>query len=262
MYDKKLLENKTALITGGGTGLGKEMARLFLAHGARVCIASRKTDILEQTVAELGGDVFYLPLDVRRPPAVEKTIDTLVEKWGRLDILVNNAAGNFVVPSEQLSPAGWKVVIDIALNGVYYCSHFAGRQMIKQKYGRILNIVATYAWTGNPGTVHSAAAKAGVVALTRSLAVEWAAYGIRVNAIAPGPFDTENATRNLWADPEAAEHLRNQIPLKRFAALQEVAEPAVWLCSDKADYINGEVLVIDAGLWLNRTMFDIERMQR
>jgi len=188
-------------------------------------------------------------------------INEVVSEKGCIDILVNNAAGNFIAPAVSLTPNGWKAVIDIVLNGSYYCSHFAGKTMIKHGRGKILNIIATYAWTGNAGTIHSASAKAGVLAMTRTLAVEWARYGIRVNAIAPGPVDTEGARQQLWAVPHAYEFIKNKVPIKRFGREEEVADAAVYLCSDQADYINGEVLVIDAGLWLNQMMFDLDAIE-
>jgi len=192
---------------------------------------------------------------------VENMINQVLSHWGRIDILVNNAAGNFIAPAVSLTPNGWKTVVDIVLNGSYYCSHFTGKKMIQQGYGKILNIIATYAWTGNAGTIHSASAKAGVLAMTRTLAVEWARYGIRVNAIAPGPVDTEGARKQLWAVPHAYEFIKNQIPIKRFGREDEIANAAVYMCSDYADYINGEVLVIDAGLWLNQMMFDLDAIE-
>lgn len=243
------------LITGGGTGLGKETAHRFGAAGARVVIASRKAEHLDPAKAALekeGIETLSIVTDVARPKRVEAMVAEAIDRFGRIDILVNNAAGNFFCPTAELSPAGWKVVIDIALNGVFYCSREVGRHMIEAGGGRIVNVVATYAWTGGPGTAHSAAAKAGVVALTRTLAVEWAQHDIRVNAVSPGPFDTDGARTRLWPDPETEARVRDHVPLKRFATLREVADAVTWLASKQADYVNGEILVMDGGAHLGR----------
>jgi NAD(P)-dependent dehydrogenase (short-subunit alcohol dehydrogenase family) len=261
VFKDGILSNKVALITGGGTGLGKAIAKMYAGYGAKVTVASRNQEHVESAAAEIGHDAHALICDVRDAKAVEHSIEAVVEHWGCIDILVNNAAGNFIAPAVSLSPNGWKAVIDIVLNGSFYCSHFAGKKMIKQGNGKILNIIATYAWTGNAGTIHSASAKAGVLAMTRTLAVEWARYGIRVNAIAPGPVDTEGARKQLWAIPQAYEYLKKQVPIKRFGRESEIAEAAVYFVSDHADYINGEVLVLDAGLWLNNSMFDVDAME-
>ncbi len=255
MLPQQTFHDKTVLITGGGTGLGLGSAHAFAALGARIVIASRKPEHLEPAAAQLreaGAEVLSVVTDVRRPASVAAMCNAAVERFGAIDVLVNNAAGNFVVPSEELSPAGWKVVIDIALNGVFYCTREVGVHMIERGSGRIVNIVAAYAWTGGPGTVHSAAAKAGVVAMTRTLAVEWARHGIRVNAVSPGLFDTPGARERLWPTPERQEALRRSVPLQRFAETAEVANAVVFLASPFADYINGEVLVVDGGAHLGR----------
>jgi len=174
-------------------------------------------------------------------------LDAALERFGSVEHLVNNAAGNFLCPSAELTPGGWKVVIDIALNGVFYCSSAVGRHMIERGFGRMVNVVAAYAWTGGPMTAHSAAAKAGAVALTRTLAVEWAPHGLRVNAVCPGPFDTPGARERLWPTPELARKVVSGVPLGRFARTDEVADAITWLASPYADYVNGEVLVVDGG---------------
>jgi NAD(P)-dependent dehydrogenase (short-subunit alcohol dehydrogenase family) len=255
MLPPKTFEGKTVLITGGGTGLGFETAQQFGALGARLVLASRDPAHLDPAAGALhdrGVEVLTVPTDVRRPASVDAMVQAAVDRFGRIDVLVNNAAGNFLCPTEKLSPGGWKVVIDIALNGVFYCSRAVGLHMIEQGGGKMVNIVAAYAWTGGPGTVHSAAAKAGVVALTRTLAVEWAHYGIRVNAVCPGIFDSEGARQRLWPTPEAKEDLRRKVPLQRFAAMAEIAPAITYLASPFADYVNGEVLVVDGGLHLGR----------
>jgi NAD(P)-dependent dehydrogenase (short-subunit alcohol dehydrogenase family) len=179
-----------------------------------------------------------------------------VEKFGRIDILINNAAGNFLIPSEKLTPNGWNAVVRIVLDGTWFCSSVAGKQMIEQGGGCILNIIATYAWTGAPGVVHSASAKAGVLAMTRTLAAEWGRYGIRVNALAPGAMVTEGASKNLKFDSEEAQKLISKnVPLGRLASVDEIAELAVFLCSPKASYITGDVMTADGGAWLKSKSF-------
>jgi len=255
MLPAETFRDRTVLVTGGGTGLGLETAERFAALGARLVIASRNPDHLEPAAARLrerGAQVFPVVTDVRHPAAVARMLQAALERFGAVDVLVNNAAGNFLCPTEKLTPGGWKVVIDIALNGVFYCSREVGLHMIERGFGRIVNVVAAYAWTGGPGTAHSAAAKAGVVALTRTLAVEWARHGIRVNAVCPGIFQSEGARQRLWPTTEQEEELRRAVPLQRFGNVAEVADAITYLASPYADYINGEVLVVDGGAHLGR----------
>ena len=255
MLPQDTFAGKTAVITGGGTGLGLEVARYLGLCGAQVVLASRNDEHLQPAAKELGQlgiAVHTVVMDVRRPASVKMLLQETLQRFDAVDILVNNAAGNFLVPSKDLSPGGWKVVIDIALNGVFYCTREIGLHMMQQGGGSIINVVASYAWTGGPGTVHSAAAKAGVVALTRTLAVEWAAQGIRVNAVCPGAFDSQGARQRLWSSVEAAEALRRNIPQQRFAETGEVANAVAYLASPWADYINGEILVVDAAAHLGR----------
>ena len=260
-------QGKNAFVTGGGTGLGLEISRGLAALGAHVTIASRSTEHHEGFLAEAeaqGWDVDAVVLDVREDPSVRETIDTFCERRGSIDILINNAAGNFVCPAERLSMNAWRSVLGIVLDGTFSCSKYAGRQMIAGEGGVQLNVVATYAWTGMPGVVHSASAKAGVLAMTKTLAAEWARHGIRVNAIAPGPFQSEGAAGNLWPDEKTEERMREAIPAKRFGTAKEMANHALYLCSDAAAYITGECMVIDGGLSLasGRMWEPGERMKR
>ncbi|MFC1527770.1 SDR family oxidoreductase [Candidatus Neomarinimicrobiota bacterium] len=254
MFQKDLLENKTIIITGGGTGLGKSMSMRFGELGANLVITSRKQDVLDSTAIELretGVQVLPIACDVRKPIEVQEVVDDTIKKFGKIDILVNNAAGNFISPTELLTPGGFKVVVDIVLNGTFNFTQAVGKEMIKAKNGTVLNIVTTYAWTGSGYVVPSAAAKAGVLAITRSLAVEWAKYGIRHVAIAPGPFPTKGAWKRLAPPGLGIENkMRDRIPLKRFGEHIELANLASYLVSDGASYINGDVVTIDGGEWL------------
>jgi NAD(P)-dependent dehydrogenase (short-subunit alcohol dehydrogenase family) len=254
MFQKDLLNKKIIIITGGGTGLGKSMARRFGELGANLIITSRKQDVLDEAAIELretGAQVLPIACDVRKPPEVQNVVDETIKKFGKIDILINNAAGNFISPTELLSPGGFKVIVDIVLNGTFNFTQAVGKEMIKAKTGTILNIVTTYARTGSGYVVPSAAAKAGVLAITRSLAVEWAKYGIRHVAIAPGPFPTKGAWSRL-APPGLgiAKKMKDRIPLKRFGEHIELANLAAYLVSDGASYINGDVITIDGGEWL------------
>ncbi len=246
MLPEKTFEGRVGIITGGATGIGFGIARELARLGARVILASRKEENLRKAASEIGGE--YHVLDVRDADAVE----AMAAKIGPVDFLVNNAAGNFIVPSDQLSVNGWNSVVGIVLNGTFYCTSAVGKRMIESKRGGVmLNVIANYAWTGAPGVVHSASAKAGVLAMTRTLAVEWARHKIRVNAIAPGPVHTEGASARLFPDPAIEEGIRRTIPLRRFATLDEIANAAAYLLSDYAAYVTGEAFVIDGGQWLS-----------
>jgi NAD(P)-dependent dehydrogenase (short-subunit alcohol dehydrogenase family) len=258
MLPEKTFEGRVGIITGGATGIGFAIARELTRLGARVILASRKEENLGKAVEQIRSETGredaagYHVLDVRDAEAVEAMAARVDGEHGRIDFLLNNAAGNFIVPAEQLSVNGWNSVIGIVLNGTFYCTSAVGKRMIAKKNGgAILNTIANYAWTGAPGVVHSASAKAGVLAMTRTLAVEWARYKIRVNAIAPGPVHTEGASKRLFPDPMIEEGIRRTIPARRFASLEEVANAAAYLLSDYASYVTGENFVIDGGQWLS-----------
>jgi len=268
MFESGLLKDKTIVITGGGTGLGKSMATRFAELGANLVITSRRQDVIDNTAEELrqyGGKVLAITCDVRNPEQVQSMVDQTVSELGSIDILLNNAAGNFISPTEDLSPNGFKTVVDIVLNGTFNCTQAAGKVMRENDGGVILNIVTTYAWTGSGYVVPSACAKAGVLAMTRSLAVEWAKYGIRTVAIAPGPFPTKGAWSRL-APPGLGiqKKMINRVPLKRVGEHEELANLASYLVSDQAGYINGEVVTIDGGEWLQGAgeMNELEKLPK
>ena len=259
MFAPDLLKGKVAVITGGGTGIGLAIARRLGTLGAQIAIASRQSENLEHgwhSLRESGIDALAVQLDVRKPEQVDEMVLRTVKHFGGLDILVNNAAGNFICRAEELSPNGWDAVIGIVLNGSFYCSRAVGQYMIARKRGgSIVSILANYVWTGSAGTVHSAAAKAGVMSMTQTLAVEWATHGIRVNAIAPGPIESPGAAKQLWDSPQAVERITNMVPLRRWGRPEEVADTLAFLVSAHAGFITGEILTIDGGAWLGRGTF-------
>ena len=259
-------EDRTVLITGAGTGIGRGFALRAAALGARVAVAGRREHLLQETVQAIetaGGQAFACPVDIRKPDAVESAIDAVVQRTGSIDVLVNNAAGNFLVRAEDLSANGWNAVINVVLNGTAYCTLAAGRHMLRQGRGKILSISASYAWTGGPGTVHSAAAKAGVIAMSQTLAVEWGPSNIQVNCLCPGFVDTEQSRTALWPSDSARQRILDTIPAGRFETVEETVELGLFLCTPAANYINGEVLVADGGQWLNKGVFTLpERGQR
>jgi len=254
MFVADLLKDKVIIVTGGGTGLGKAMSTRFGELGAKLVIVSRNPEHFEPTAQEFrkkGIDVLSLACDVRQPESVDQMVAKTVERFGRIDGLVNNAAGNFLCPSESLSYNGFNSVVQIVQYGTFNCTLAVGKQMIKQGTGgSVLSITTTYAWTGSAYVLPSAMAKAAVLVMTRSLAVEWARHKIRFNAIAPGPFPTEGAWSRLAPPGVGAELAAKKVPLGRVGKHEELANLAAYLMSDGAGYITGDCVTIDGGEWL------------
>ena len=257
MLRENSLKDQVIVVTGGGSGLGKAMTKYFLELGAKVAITSRNMEKLQNVAKELhektGGEILPVACDVRHYQEVEAMLQQVLNTWGRVDGLLNNAAGNFISPTERLSANAFDVIIDIVLKGTKNCTLAFGKHWIKeqQKKATVLNIVTTYAYTGSAYVVPSATAKAGVLAMTRSLAVEWAKYGIRFNAIAPGPFPTKGAwDRLLPGDLKEKLDPAKKVPVGRVGVHQELANLAAYLMSDFSAYVNGEVITIDGGEWL------------
>lgn len=257
MLPRDTFQDQVAIVTGGGTGIGKVIARTLAQAGAKVVIASRKQEVLDQVVAGFQAEGFTaraIAADVRDPKQVDALVQGTLDAFGRLDVLINNAAGNFVCAAEELSPNGFRTVVDIVLNGTFLCSRAAGRHWLEKGLpGSIVNLIATYAWTGAPGVVHSAAAKAGVWNLTMTLAAEWGGRKIRVNSVAPGIVVTEGASKQLgYEDPAVQQALTSLIPARRLATPEEVADAVAYLASPFASYVTGHCITIDGGAWLNR----------
>ncbi|CAM3805861.1 2,4-dienoyl-CoA reductase [Aeromicrobium ponti] len=254
------MKNKTVIVTGGSNGMGKYMAKRFSEAGANVVITGRNPERLEAAKVEIEtspGQVLTVQMDVREIEHVKHMLNETLNSFGQVDFLINNAAGNFICPAEQLSANGWNSVINIVLNGTFYCSSEVGKYWIEKGIkGSIINMVATYAWDAGAGVIHSAAAKAGVLSMTRTLAVEWGRrYEIRVNAIAPGPIERTGGADRLWESEEAAKRTLQSVPLGRLGKPEEIAELAFFLFSEKAGYINGECITMDGGQWLNQYPF-------
>ncbi|HAV26151.1 MAG: NAD(P)-dependent dehydrogenase (short-subunit alcohol dehydrogenase family) [Bacteroidia bacterium] len=253
MLKEGSLEGKVIWVTGGGTGLGKSMVKYFVELGARVAISGRREEKLIEAAEEISKqNVFPVVCDVRESGQVDAALAQIIEHFGTLNGLVNNAAGNFISPTERLSHRAFDIIIDIVLKGSKNCTLSCGKYWIENKIpANVLNIVTTYAWTGSGYVVPSATAKAGVLAMTRSLAVEWAKYGQRHNAIAPGPFPTKGAWDRLFPKEMSDKiNLESRVPLKRVGEHQELANLAAYLMSDFSSYVNGEVITIDGGEWL------------
>ena len=255
MFKNNLLANKTIIITGGGSGLGKSMATRFGELGANLVLTSRRQEVLDEAAREInnqtGSEILTVATDIRHSDQVGDMVQQAVDKFGKIDGLLNNAAGNFISPTEKLSENAFRTILDIVLVGTFNCTQAAGKVMRDSGGGVILNIVTTYAFTGSGYVVPSACAKAGVLAMTRSLAVEWAKYGIRSNAIAPGPFPTKGAWKRLVPPGLNIEKkMIERVPLKRFGEHEELANLASYLMADESGYMNGEVVTMDGGEWL------------
>src|ERR1700683_5325453 len=256
MFQSDLLKGRTILITGGGTGLGRSMALRCAELGANIFLVARREEPLQETAGAIqakGGRAAYASADIRDYSAVEKAVEAAEKEFGRVDTLVNNAAGNFIARTEKLSANAFNAVLGIVLQGTFFCTLALGKRWIRARQpGHVLNIVTTYAAAncGSGFVVPSACAKAGVLAMTRSLAVEWAPHRIRLNAIAPGPFPTKGAWSRLLPTKELEDRAKNHHPMKRFGRHDELANLATFLLSQQAEYVNGECVVIDGGLWL------------
>ena len=251
-------EGVTVLVTGGGTGLGRAIATEFARLGASIVIASRKPEHLEAgeaTMRELGAPVTAVACDIRDPESVSTAFDTATEAFGLPDVLVNNAAANFPVPAEDMSPNAWRTVVDITLNGTFFCAReFARRHLAAGSPGSIVNVGASYAWTGGPGFAHSAAAKAGVKNMVETLAVEWGPYGIQVNGLVPGLFPHEDMTADITGNLDRTHDKDACQPAMRVGRLRELGWAATFLASPYARFVNGHTLVVDGANWQRRTL--------
>lgn len=260
LFAPGLLRGRVAVVTGGGTGIGKAVASDLAWAGARVALASRSLQRLEAAATEIraaGGEAAAFPCDIADADAVSSLAESVSSRYGRADILVNNAAANFIRPSEKLTSVRWRKVVDIVLNGTLHCTMEFGRPMLEAKAGRIVNIVATYAWTGAPGLAASASAKAGVLALTRTLGAEWAGRGVLVNAVAPGPIDVPQTRERLWPTAEMRSKVLSSVPIGRFGREADVSALVLFLASELGRNIAGEVLVTDGGQSLGRGALDM-----
>jgi peroxisomal 2,4-dienoyl-CoA reductase len=252
-----IVRDKVVLVTGGGTGIGRSIALNMADYGAHLVLASRHLDALQAVATEVearGGRVLPVRTDIRHAEQVDAMVQTAVNTFGRIDVLVNNAAGSFLAAARKITLKGWQSVIDTTLNGTFYCSQAIGLHMIAQGGGKIINITATLHFKGSPGLIAPTAAKAGVEALTKTLALEWAKFHVLVNAIAPGPIHTEGSDRHLWSNTAFHDMIKRGVPLGRFGRAEDIANMAVYLASPAGDYITGATMVIDGGEWLKKGM--------
>ncbi len=259
MYDKGLLKGKIAVVTGGGTGIGKAVATALALHGADVALASRDGERLDAAAAEIrkatGRKAIGVATDVSDAKAVKVLFDKVESELGPASILINGAAANFVRPSEMLTSVRFRKVIDIVLHGSFNCAIEAGRRMLPRGEGTIISLLASYAWTGAPGFLPSAAAKSGVQAMTKTLGVEWIGRGVRVNAVCPGLIDTPQSRERLWPEEWMSDLLLDSIPNRKFGTEEDVSNAVLFLCAPKTSYIAGETLVVDAGTSLGGTPY-------
>ena len=252
-----ILRDKVVLITGGGTGIGRRIALSMAAYGAQLVLAGRHLNTLGSVATEvktMGGKALPVHADIRQDEQIDTMLQAAIGTFGRLDVLVNNAAGSFLSAARKITPKGWQSVIDTTLNGTFYCSQAVGLRMIEQGGGKIINITATLHFKGSPGMIAPTAAKAGVEAMTKTLALEWAKFNILVNAIAPGPIHTEGADRHLWSDQAFHDMVKRGVPLGRFGCAEDIANMAVYLASPAGNYITGATMVVDGGEWLKKGM--------
>jgi NAD(P)-dependent dehydrogenase (short-subunit alcohol dehydrogenase family) len=257
IFAEHLLRDKIVLVTGGGTGIGRHMALSMASYGAHLVLAGRQLAPLQHVASEAtsyGIQALPISTDIREPAHIDHMLQAARATFGRIDILVNNAAGSFLASARKLSPQGWHSVVDTTLNGTFYCSRAVGLQMIEQGGGKIINITATLHFKGSPGLVAPTAAKAGVEALTKTLALEWAKFNILVNAIAPGPVYTPGAERQLWSNQAFHDMVKRGVPLGRFGRPEDVANMAIYLASPAGDYVTGATFVVDGGEWLKKGM--------
>jgi NAD(P)-dependent dehydrogenase (short-subunit alcohol dehydrogenase family) len=252
-----ILLDKVVLITGGGTGIGRSIALSMAGYGAHVVLASRNLETLRAVATQVeaqGRHALAIRTDIRQVEQIDAMVQAALDAFGRIDVLVNNAAGSFLTAARKITPRGWQSVVDTTLNGTFFCSQAVGLRMIEQGGGKIINITATLHFKGSPGLIAPTAAKAGVEALTKTLALEWARFNILVNAIAPGPIYTEGADRHLWSNRAFHDMIKRGVPLGRFGNAEDVANMAVYLASPAGNYITGATFVVDGGEWLKKGM--------
>ena len=257
IFAADVLRGQVVLVTGGGTGIGRCIALSMAACGAHVVLAGRRPEPLHDVAAQVqaqGSRALSVPTDIRQTAQVDTLVKAAIDTFGHIDVLINNAAGSFLAAARKLTPKGWQTVIDTTLSGTFYCSRAVGHHMIERGGGKIINISATLHYKGSPGMLAPTAAKAGVEAMTKTLALEWAKFNILVNAIAPGPIYTEGAARNLWSNKAFHDMIKRGVPLGRFGAAEDVANMAIYLASPAGNYITGATMGVDGGEWLKKGM--------